>query len=63
MADISKCLISEQCAQKERCYRHTAPDTPFAQSYTMPLIGPLGCQSFWANEGYTKAANVDNKQQ
>lgn len=32
MADITKCA-GEGCSKKERCYRHTAEDSAYRQSY------------------------------
>lgn len=55
MADITMCM-GGVCANRERCYRHTAPINPYRQSIFMraPYLDSSdgSCGYFWANEGY-----------
>lgn len=50
MADISKCT-GKGCKLKKICYRHTAPENEFRQSYSMfeqqIKPGDTHCEDFW----------------
>lgn len=54
MADITMCK-GEMCANKEKCYRFTAPANPYWQSYYIPSPIKNGhCDEFWDNSEYRK---------
>jgi hypothetical protein len=55
MADITMCR-DMKCPMKFTCYRHTAPQNQFRQSFFTESPreeGTYYCQSFWDNEGRT----------
>jgi len=50
MADISKCT-GKDCPKKESCYRFTATDNEYGQSYMgCPLKKDGTCDYYWNNE-------------
>jgi len=55
MADITKC-DNESCELKNECYRFTAVESEYRQSYFAETPQPINgeCSHFWNNEGYTK---------
>lgn len=47
MADITMCE-GTNCPLKDRCYRHTAPENPYRQSYFMGVPVKDGeCEYYW----------------
>jgi hypothetical protein len=57
MADITMCE-GRNCPLKEKCYRHTAFENPFRQSYfsTEPYDDKKeNCEYFWEDTEYRKA--------
>lgn len=47
MADITKCT-GANCPHKEKCYRFTAVDSEFMQSYfTIPPLKNGKCDMYW----------------
>ena len=55
MADIAMCR-GENCEQREKCYRYTAPVSKYVQTvftYTPMSIHPTmkSCPQFWDNKG------------
>ena len=55
MADISMCS-GENCPSKDKCYRHTAPQSDYQTWFTNPPIkdGEEFCEYFWNNKEYIK---------
>jgi len=53
MTDISKCT-GINCKLKDLCYRFTAKQNEFRQSYfaETPIDKNGNCQMFWQNKGY-----------
>lgn len=66
MTDISKCN-GAGCELKEKCYRFTALDNEYRQSYMTPDKRGLECEYFWhiTNEGrkyeFTICDEVDHE--
>ena len=55
MSDITKCKYAEElkCPRRNNCYRHTAPDNPYGQSYGAFMWGTdesdyFECQGYYA---------------
>ena len=53
MSDIAKC-IGKDCKIKESCYRFTAKDSLYWQSYIMPKVKDGKCEMYWKNEKQKK---------
>lgn len=49
MADISKCM-GRNCERRETCYRYTAPENQYRQSYTFFDDDPKKCEHYWPIE-------------
>jgi hypothetical protein len=49
MSDISKCDKSN-CPKSATCYRFTAPDNLYRQSYMSTSFDENGCDSYWSTE-------------
>lgn len=50
MADITKCK-GEHCLLKEKCYRYTAKDSEYRQSYfaEIPIKNGI-CEMYWGEQ-------------
>lgn len=61
MADISMC-DDKDCPMKDKCYRYTAPENPFRQTYfwSSPRKGNT-CEEFWDNTGWPKDEKFQTK--
>jgi len=46
MTDITKC-INEKCPIRDKCYRHTAKDGVYEQSYSYFEYKDDDCEYFW----------------
>lgn len=57
MPDIAMCL-NEKCPDKESCYRWTATENPFTQSYGSfgKKDGEESCEYFWPAKDTENAA-------
>ncbi len=55
MADITKCN-NKNCTLRHECYRFTAPDSLYRQSYFVetPKQKDGICEQFWSNKEYDK---------
>jgi hypothetical protein len=53
MADIAKC-IGKNCKVKESCYRFTAKDSLYWQSYISPKVKDGKCNMYWENKKQKK---------
>lgn len=49
MADIMMCM-GDNCENREKCYRYTAPINKFWQSVFTETPKEKPCQHFWDNE-------------
>lgn len=56
MLNISKCSSNDLCEIKYNCYRYTAPDSEYWQSYTIfnthIVKKKKDCEGFWDNKKY-----------
>lgn len=54
MADITKCK-GTNCNRKEQCYRYTAKENEYRQSYfaIVPVNDVQDCDYFWKDENET----------
>ena len=63
MADITKCK-GEYCLLKEKCYRYTAKDNEYRQSYFMEIPIKNGiCDMYWGKQNIVSQLEdiVNNK--
>jgi hypothetical protein len=58
MADITKCVGGE-CKKKEKCYRYTAPDNEYWQSYSDFYNPEDDCEAYWPDEELEERLSED----
>ena len=63
MPDIAMCR-GDHCKRRDKCYRHTAKPSPFAQTFfsVPPVDIKTGkCEYYWPVKGWEPEKNEENE--